>query len=104
MNGTLSTLSRLAALVSTTAGCTDTDRNAILFRSGFENATTIEDDSWAEDPSGHATSHGPYHKIGLYKPGWKTGTSLVSEREVWYDEYRTGDSSATYGEISPGNP
>lgn len=47
-----------------------------------------------------------YQKLGIYKSGWEdgvqpTGDSAVSQRVVYYDEYRIGDATASFRDVDP---
>lgn len=47
-----------------------------------------------------------YWKFGLYKSGWKRGgdkSSVVSRRDIWFDEVRVGGSNANFDDVTPRN-
>ncbi|GAA4305160.1 hypothetical protein GCM10023183_19090 [Nibribacter koreensis] len=43
----------------------------------------------------------PKWKIGLYKAAFKSGTSAVAKRVVYFDNIRVGNEQATYQEMAP---
>ena len=51
---------------------------------------------------------GPYFKLGLYMPSWRTKFanewSGPSSRLLYHDELRVGDASSSYADVSPGSP
>ena len=43
-------------------------------------------------------------KLGINKFGWSTQTSAVTQRVLYFDEVRKGNSSATYNDVAPSSP
>jgi hypothetical protein len=56
-------------------------------------------------PNAYNDKLGNYFKLGIYKWGWlpeyDTGTSTTTRREVFYDNLRIGNASATYKDVAP---
>ncbi len=42
-------------------------------------------------------------KIGIYKTSWKSQATDVDRREIYYDEIRVGNQSASYDMVMPGS-
>ncbi len=56
-------------------------------------------------PNYYNDLRGPYFKIGIYKGDWKNQPkkSIVSQRDIYFDEIRVGDASARYEDVAPRN-
>jgi hypothetical protein len=56
-------------------------------------------------PNYYNDLRGPYFKIGVYKGDWKhqPKKSIVSQRDIYFDEVRVGDASARYEDVAPRN-
>jgi Polysaccharide lyase len=52
----------------------------------------------------YKTSYGAYMKTGIYKWPWKSGSygSTTTNRVVYIDDVRIGNSLATYNDVAPG--
>lgn len=56
-------------------------------------------------PNTYNDPTGPYLKIGLYKPSWKSNPkeSQTTKRIIYFDEVRIGDATASYQDVKPGD-
>lgn len=56
-------------------------------------------------PNYYNDIRGPYLKIGMYKGDWKhsPGKSIVSQRNIYFDEVRVGGANARYEDVAPHN-
>jgi len=56
-------------------------------------------------PNTYNDKVGNYFKLGIYKWVWMPekdkGISTTTEREIFYDDVRIGDESATYNDVAP---
>lgn len=67
----------------------------------WKNGETVID---ASGPNAFNDEHGPFFKMGLYK-GWRDPNKrgdAVSQRVLYHDEFRMGDSEAGYDDVAPG--
>lgn len=51
-------------------------------------------------PNAYNDEWPPYHKIGIYKPGWN-GPTNTSQRVIFIDEYRVAGSGSGYSIVHP---
>jgi hypothetical protein len=56
-------------------------------------------------PNNYNDQRGPYFKVGVYKADWKNQPqkSIVSQRNIYLDEFRVGDGSARYEDVASRN-
>ena len=57
-------------------------------------------------PNTYNDKRGPFLKMGIYKPQWKSKPELskVTKRVIYFDEVRVGDASASYEDVVPSRP
>lgn len=55
-------------------------------------------------PNTYNDQRGPYFKMGVYKPEWKSAPSKSNntQRVIYFDEVRVGDASTSYQNVAPG--
>lgn len=76
-----------------------TSTNALL--EVWKNGVLVLTQSTANQPV-DASGEGPYHKVGIYKYGWKDGyPTTTTSRTVYYDQIRTGDETSDYNSVTP---
>lgn len=44
---------------------------------------------------------GPYLKFGLYKWGWSGSESIVSERTIYFDDFKIGSGNSSFDDVTP---
>lgn len=56
-------------------------------------------------PNTYNDERGPFFKIGVYKPQWKSKPerSKATKRVIYFDELRVGDASSSYENVVPTN-
>ena len=55
-------------------------------------------------PNTYNDQVGPYFKMGVYKPEWKSNPSMsnTTQRVVYFDEVRVGNASTSYTDVASG--
>ena len=56
-----------------------------------------------QGPNCYNDALGPYMKVGIYIPGWKSrsGATDANKRTIYYDEVKVGDAASSYNEVAP---
>lgn len=55
-------------------------------------------------PNTYNDEHGPFLKIGIYKPDWKyNDKSKTTMRVIYFDQVRVGNASSSYKDVVPGS-
>ncbi len=52
-------------------------------------------------PIGYNDERGPFIKLGVYKPLWQYGKSIVNSRTVYHDDFKIKEGSGSPADVSP---
>ena len=52
-------------------------------------------------PIGYNNEVGPYIKMGVFKPSWKTGGSKIKNRTAYHDRFRIKQGSGSPADVAP---